>query len=112
MTPTDGDLPPSATVALAVAAAGGAGPVFVVADNDAIGSRAPGWARDLAAAGWQHRVRFWEGPADEPAITRLAAEARAFGARAILASGGPATRGVARDVAAALRVPCVVDGGP
>jgi hypothetical protein len=110
MTRTEGDQPRPDVLVAGVGAVGGAGPVFVVADNDAIGSRAPDWARHLAAAGWLHRVRFWEGPADEPAIARLAAEARAFGAGAIVASGGPPTRGVARKVAAAIGVPCVVDG--
>lgn len=108
MTPSDDDHSRTDPFVAAVRAAGGDGPVLVVADNDAIGSHAPDWARQVAAAGWRHRVRFWEGPADETAIARLAAEARAFGARAIVASGGTATRVVARHVAAAIGVPCVV----
>jgi glycerol dehydrogenase-like iron-containing ADH family enzyme len=110
MTPTDDDHPQPDPLVAAVRAAGGGGPVFVVADNDAIGARAPDWARLLAAAGWLHRVRFWEGHATERAITGLAAEARAFGARAVVASGAPATCGVAREVATAIGAPCVVDG--
>jgi hypothetical protein len=93
-----------------VCAAGGDGPVLIVADNDAIGRRAPAWARLLAAAGWLHRVRFWEGRADDAVIARLAAEARAFGARVVVAAGAPATRAAARDVAAATGLPCVIDG--
>lgn len=60
-------------------AAGGAGPVLVLADNAAIAAAAPRWARRLEAAGRPHRVRFWEGPADTVAIAALAAEARLRG---------------------------------
>ncbi|HBB74401.1 MAG TPA: hypothetical protein DC048_08120 [Planctomycetaceae bacterium] len=90
-------------------AAGGAGPVLVLADNAAIAAAAPHWAQRLRAAGRPHRVRFWEGEADTTAIAALAAEARGFGATVILAAGAADTLAVARDLAAAIGTPCVID---
>lgn len=90
-------------------AAGGAGPVLVLADNAAIAAAAPRWARRLEAAGRPHRVRFWEGPADTVAIAALAAEARGFGATVLLAAGATDTLAAARAVAATVDAPCVID---
>ena len=89
--------------------AGGTGPVLVLADNAAIAAAAPHWARCLRAAGRPHRVRFWEGEADTAAIAALAAEARGFGATVILAAGAADTLTAARDLAAAIGTPCVID---
>jgi len=100
---------PSPDLADRLRSAGIAARVFVLADSDAIAGRAPAWAGCLAEAGLVHRVRFWEGPADEEAIVALAAEATRFEARGVVAAGGPATRTVAGAVAAAASLPCIDD---
>lgn len=102
-------LPDDESLVARLRGAGVVGSVFVIADNAAIGRRAPHWARLLADAGWSHRVRFWEGRADAAAIAALADEAGRFGGQAIVAAGAGATLAVAHDVALAAGIPCIVD---
>jgi hypothetical protein len=54
-------------------------------------------------------VRFWEGEADAAAIAALAAEARGFGTTVILAAGAADTLAAARDLAAVIGIPYVID---
>lgn len=90
-------------------AVGAEGPVFMLADNAAIASGAPRWARLLAEAGRSHRVRYWEGPAGAAAIAALAAEARGFNATVIVAAGAADTVAAAGGVASTIGVPRVID---
>ncbi len=62
-----------------------AGPILVVADNEAITRGGPAWAQAFAAADRVYRVRL-AGPSSPRAI---AAEAHSLGASAILWAGGP-----------------------
>jgi glycerol dehydrogenase-like iron-containing ADH family enzyme len=102
-------LPDDESLVARLRGAGVVDTVFVIADNDAIGRRAPHWARLMAGIGWSHRVRFWEGRADAASVAALADEAGRFGGQVIVAAGAGATLAVARDVALAAGIPCVVD---
>lgn len=89
-------------------AAGIAGAVLVVADNEAIARGGPAWAEQLA--GRVHRVRL--APAASPAAAAaLVAEARSLGATAIVAAGGDEPRRIAAEAARLLGV-ALIDLGP
>jgi glycerol dehydrogenase-like iron-containing ADH family enzyme len=88
------------------------GPVLVVADNDAIACGAIAWAADFAAAGWLHRVRFWEGAATPAAIAKIAAEAAQMRAAVIVAVGASDTVAAARAVAEAACLPSIAATEP
>lgn len=98
---------PATALADALRAAGLRPPVLVVADNTAIAHQAPDWARSFAALGWQHRVRFSEGPADDIEADAIAAEAAHLGARTLVAVGGAATQMATRAAAARTETPCL-----
>lgn len=99
---------PAPALAAALLAAGHSEPVLVIADNAAIASHAPAWARSFAAVGWRHRVRLSDGPADDVEADAIACEARQFNAHTIVAVGGQATREAARAAAVRAGMPCCV----
>lgn len=95
---------PAGRVAEVFATLGLAGPVLVVADDDAIATSAPAWADSFASARIEHRVVVH-------GVDVLAAAAD-FGARAIVAAGSGAAVAAARDAAVALGIPFVETGAP
>lgn len=86
-------------IAAALSARGLAGPVLVVADDDAIAARAPAWADAFAAAGITHRV----------VVTGVDATAAAAGldARVVVAAGSAEANAAAEAVARALGIPAI-----
>lgn len=91
---------PCRGLAAILVARGPAGPVLVVADDDAIAAHAPAWAASFAAAGILHRV----------VVTGVDITAAATGldARVIVAVGAAPARAAAKAAAAALGLPIVV----
>ena len=101
----------SATAAGFVAALvrdGLAGPVFVVATDDSVGTFAPQWAEALARIGWRHRVRVLAPAAEEAEITDVTAEIIGFGAGVIVVAAGPDLVAAVRRMAGAEGPPVVV----
>lgn len=84
------------------------GPVLVVADADAIGRLAPGWACAFAAAGLRYRVRLVSGAGGQSVIDAVAEEVDRQAARSCAAAGDEVAVALARAVAARARVPCIV----
>jgi hypothetical protein len=86
---------------------GHAGPVLVVADNEAIARLAPRWAARFAASGRVHRVRLLSlGSPSE--IAAVVAEARSLPATVILAAGDTLLRERAARVAGLAGLPLMV----
>lgn len=84
------------------------GPVLVLADAEAIGRLAPGWAVAFAAAGLRYRVRLVRGDAPPCEIDAVVAEVRRQAARSCAVAGDAAAVATARAVAARAAVPCIV----
>ena len=86
---------------------GPAGPVLIVADNEAIARLAPRWAARFAAIGRVHRVRLLSlgSPAE---IAAVVAEARSLPATVILAAGDTLLRERAARVAGLAGLPLMV----
>ncbi len=76
------------------------GPILVVADNGAIASGGPNWARRFQAAHRLYRVRL-AGPSTVEAIVN---EAKALGAVAIISAGDPTTWALAEAAASELGI--------
>lgn len=87
-------------------AAGLAGPVLVVADDEAVARLAPAWAEAFSAAGWLHRV-LAAGPGAVAEVAAIAAEAESLRAAALVAAGDAAVLAAVQQAAAACRLPCV-----
>jgi len=101
--------PQDTALAASVAATAPAGPVLVVADNDAIGRCGPTWARAFAAVGRSHRVRLCDaGLADRQEVTAVLREAASLGAVVIVGAGVGGVVEVARRAAAEAHLPFVV----
>ena len=101
----------SATAAGFVAALvrdGLAGPVFVVATDDAVGALAPAWAEAFARIGWRHRVRVLAPVAEGAEIADVAEEIVGFGAGVIVVAAGPDLVAAVRRMAGAEGPPVVV----
>jgi hypothetical protein len=77
------------------------GPILVVADNGAIASGGPRWARRFRAAQRLYRVRL-AGPSTVEAVVN---EAKCLGAVAIIAAGDSNTRALAEAAARELGIP-------
>ena len=78
---------PSALAAAFVAALvrdGLAGPVFVVATDDVVGTLAPVWAEAFARLGWHHRVRGITVGANDRELLDVATEILGFAAGVIV----------------------------
>jgi hypothetical protein len=90
-----------------VALGGLAGPVLVVADNEAIARRAPAWAAGFSACGRPHRVRLVGQMAGD--VDDLVVEATNLAATAILAAGGKEAMQAGRAVAARLSLPLLLE---
>lgn len=88
---------------------GGASPLLIVADNDAISTWAREWHKQLAHAGWSYRVRLGEvaeaWQASESAA--IADEAARFQARSMLAVGSEQVVRVAADAAQLASLPLI-----
>jgi len=97
----------SRQLATEMRAVGLEGPVLIAAGSAAIASLAPAWADSFAEAGWTHRVFAFGGESSRREIAAIAAEASAFGARAIVGAGGGKTLDAARAAAAARGLPFV-----
>jgi glycerol dehydrogenase len=97
----------SQQLAAEMRAVGLEGPVLIAAGSAAIASLAPAWADSFAEAGWTHRVFAFGGESSRREIAAIAAEASAFGARAIVGAGGGKTLDAARAAAAARGLPFV-----
>jgi glycerol dehydrogenase len=97
----------SQQLAAEMRAVGLEGPVLIAAGSTAIASLAPAWADSFAEAGWTHRVFAFGGESSRREIAAIAAEASAFGARAIVGAGGGKTLDAARAAAAARGLPFV-----
>jgi glycerol dehydrogenase-like iron-containing ADH family enzyme len=100
---------PKETALAASVAPAPAGPVLVVADNDAIGRCGPAWMRAFATAGRPHRVRLCDaGLADPQDVAAVLREAASLGAVVIVGAGDSQVVAVARRAAAEARLPFVV----
>ncbi len=97
----------SRQLATEMRAVGLEGPVLIAAGSAAIASLAPAWADSFAEAGWTHRVFAFGGESSRREIAAIAAEASAFGGRAIVGAGGGKTLDAARAAAAARGLPFV-----
>ena len=91
----------------AASSGGPAGPVLIVADNEAIARLAPRWAARFAAVGRMYRVRLLShgSPAE---LAAVAAEARSLPAAGILAAGDALLRERAARVAGLAGLPLMV----
>jgi len=96
------------SLAALVVAAAPAGPVLVVADNDAIGQSGPAWANVFADVGRPHRVRLCDaGLADPQEVAVVLEEAASLRAVVIVGAGDSGVVEIARRVAAEARLPFV-----
>jgi hypothetical protein len=85
-----------------------AGPVFVVATDDSVGTLAPEWAEAFARIGWRHRVRVLAPIAEGAEIADVAAEIVGFGAGVIVVAAGPDVVAAVRRISGAEGPPVVV----
>ena len=86
---------------------GGASPLLIVADNQAISSSAREWYERLSHAGWSYRVRLGEVAEAwrTSELVAIAAEAERFQARSILAVGSEQVVEMAADAAQRASLP-------
>lgn len=94
-------------LARALAAAGHAPPVLVIADSGTVGRLALHWLESFDEAGWVYRVRSFGGVASEAEIQSLAAEARSLGAKTIAAIGSSALITAATAASVHAGMPCL-----
>jgi hypothetical protein len=90
----------------ALAAAGHAPPVLVIADSGTVGRLALAWLESFDAVGWHYRVRSCCGSGSATEIESLAAEARSLGAKTIVALGDAAVAAAAM-ASGRVGVPCL-----
>ena len=81
-----------------------AGPVLVLAANQAIATNGPAWAQAFAASRLLHRVRLVSEDGDRD-LAAVVAEARSLRAASILAVGEGAQLAVGRAAAKQLELP-------
>jgi phosphoribosylcarboxyaminoimidazole (NCAIR) mutase len=84
------------------------GPVLLLADADAIGRLAPGWAETFATMGLRYRVRLVSGAGGDREIDTVAGEFARQAAGSCVAAGDAAAVALARAVAARAGVPVFV----
>lgn len=82
------------------------GPILVVADNGAIASGGPRWARIFLAAQRPYRVRL-AGPSTKEAVVN---EAKSLGAVTVISAGDSTTWVLAEAVASELGIPVSHEG--
>ncbi len=91
----------------ALAAAGHAPPVLVIADSGTVGRLALAWLESFDAVGWHYRVRSCCGRGSATEIESLAAEARSLGAKTIVALGDAAVAAAAAMASGRVGIPCL-----